>query len=101
MEKDRREPWLKAIYTEIENIVLWWITDEEYAQARKHIQWSLSMSLETSNALASYVARQVLFTWQVESIESKIKKYLAVSKDEINTLWAYFTEDNLYAYRIE
>lgn len=101
MEKDRREPGLEAIYNEIDSIVSWWITDEEYEQARKHIQWWLSMSLETSDSLANYVARQVLFTGEVESIDTKIEKYLAVSKDEINAIWEYFDRDNLYAYRIE
>lgn len=101
MEKERRWVALDSIYKEIASLVASWIRDEEYAKARLHIQWSLAMSIETSQKLAGYVAKQALFKNNIRMLDDVLDSYLSVSKEEINACTKKLATDNLYSYWIQ
>ncbi len=101
MEKERRDAWLAAIYDEIAQIQQHGITDDEYKQVRDYIQWSLAMNIETSDDMANYVAKQLLYKWAITSLDDHCAAYLAVTKEQINTVAQALAREQLYAYWIE
>jgi len=101
MEKWRWELWKEALYEEVWTLLEKWITDEEFEQARMNIQWSMAMTMETSDEVSSYVAKQVLYKWSIIDMDEHLKKYLSVTKEEINACSTHLAKDALYAYWIE
>lgn len=101
MEKWRWDLWKQAIYDEVWMLFDRWITDEEFEQARMNIQWSIPMGLETSDEVANYVAKQVLYKGSVKTMNETLTNYMAVTKEEINACAKKLAQDSLYAYWIE
>lgn len=101
IEKERWEFGRKAIIEQIHDIAAGNITEEEYMTARGNLTWSLNISLETSDQLASFIGTQALFKDQIQTPEEILHKYHHVTHDEIKKAAQRLAPDRLYSYRLE
>lgn len=102
LEKERFEEWREAIMQQLTDISSWNILEQEFATALGNIKGSTQMGIETSDQLASFIGDQVLFKDTVLTLDDVLKKYEAVSLDDLKTVAKeMLQEKSLYSYRME
>jgi len=83
LAKDRLEKALQIIAKELHRISSADVTAEELARAKENIKGRTVLDLEDSSKLASWYASQELLVRRTETPEDKIKKIVAVTKDDV------------------
>jgi len=101
MEKARREKGLQALYEELEKIANGKIAQAEINMALGNLTGKTKVGLETSDEVAQFIGKQRLFKKHIDLLDDLLKQYHLVTLDQIQKIAEKFTQDNLYAYRIE
>lgn len=83
LAKDRVHKALALIMKELKRIRDTKVTVEELARAQENLKGRLLLSMESSNTMADWYARQELLTGSVESPEDRIAKYAQVTREDI------------------
>ncbi len=83
LAKDRVHKALTLIMKELKRIRDAKVTVEELARAQENLKGRLMLSMESSNAMADWYARQELLTGRVESPEARIARYAKVTREDI------------------
>jgi predicted Zn-dependent peptidase len=74
---------LKVIFAEVEKIKSKGVSAEELAFAKDHIAGATKLAFEDSFAQAEFVGRQEIMLGDVKTIEEKLKKIRAVTKEDV------------------
>jgi len=77
---------LSVIQREIQKIVNNGVTPRELKDAKTHIRGSLTLSLENSNAQASWYAKEAIFQTRIRTPEEELEIIEAVSNQDIKKL---------------
>lgn len=101
IEKERRQQWLQAIYTEIAKIAEGDVTQTEVDLALGNVKWRTQMGIETSDQLANFVGFQRLFEKNIETMEEILAKYEAVTLADVQRVAEKLHKKHVYAYRIQ
>jgi len=83
LDKERIEKAISLILSELEKIRDIGITDEELNRAKEYLSGKAVLNLEDTSHLAQHYAYDSLFAKELLTPEEKIKKVLAITKDEV------------------
>ncbi|MDO8743056.1 MAG: pitrilysin family protein [Candidatus Azambacteria bacterium] len=83
IDNRRAEEIIKAILDEYRKIKTVKVSEEELNKAKEHMEGSLTLSIETSDELASFYCFQEILKKEILKPEELIKKIQAVTADEV------------------
>jgi predicted Zn-dependent peptidase len=83
LAKDRIHKALDLIVRELRRIRDGKVTAEELKRAQENLKGRLLLSMENSNAMADWYARQLLLTDRTESPEQRIRNLMAVTREDV------------------
>lgn len=77
---------IKAIWAELARVADRGITADELARAKDYVNGKFMLSLEDSENVANWLGRQIILTDKVESVETKLKKFRSVTREQVNAV---------------
>ncbi|MBI3291078.1 insulinase family protein [Candidatus Falkowbacteria bacterium] len=83
LDKKRLDQAIKLILTELKKVKEFGVTDKELRSAKDFIKGKLTIELEDSENIADWYGKQELLLDQIYTPEQRLKKFFAVSKDQI------------------
>lgn len=86
LARDRLPEAFRAISAELRKIRQDGATARELASAKEYLRGKVMLSLEESNELADWYARQELFLRKMETPEEKLAKIAAVTREDVGRL---------------
>ncbi len=84
LDAKRLDQALETILEELKKVTIEGVTDQELSYAKDNIEGAMNLSLENSSTLAEFVGRQELFLRDVESPEEYLKRFEAVTLEDVH-----------------
>jgi predicted Zn-dependent peptidase len=92
----RSEEAVKVILEEFSKLKTTLVEEEELSRAKENLKGKLYLSLEESFAVADFLAEQALFWEEIDDPDTLVKKYQAVTAQEIQKIaQEFFVSKNL------
>lgn len=85
LAKSKLDEGVRTIMKELGTMAASGPTAEELKRAKDYIRGKMVLRLEAPSALADFYARQELLTKRLETPEDKIKKLIAVTRDDVRS----------------
>lgn len=101
IQKDKFNFGKEKIYTELEKISTWDVTQQELDNIQWYLRGSIQMSMETSDEVGYFLGLQHLLYGKIESITEMLQHYEVVTLEEVNTVAKKLSKENLFCYWIE
>ena len=93
---DKCEKAIGLILKEVQRVKTETIPEEEILRAKNHIRGRMAISLESSNAIASFIASQELLTGEILTPREKFDKINAVTAEDLKRIAEdIFTDERL------
>ncbi|MDR0282390.1 MAG: hypothetical protein LBI53_03635 [Candidatus Peribacteria bacterium] len=91
---------MEKIFEEVAEMVQQGISKEELEQAKGFLSGKLQMGIESSDELADFLGEQYLQYQEIITLEEIVRKYEALTLEEVNGMCSLLTREHLYFFSL-
>ena len=101
LQKDKLYFWLEKINEVIDELLEFWIEENELESIKNSKKWSMLINYETSSRIADFVADQYITLDKIIFPEDRAKEFSKIRMEDVEGILPLLERDNRYTFYIK